>query len=61
VSWNQDRVTVRCDLCPAEHHAGWARLTAVQAQKLARIDGWRRDKLGRDICPAHRKLKGAKR
>lgn len=35
--------------------------TATSARRAARRDGWRRDKLGRDVCPAHPKLKGARK
>lgn len=31
------------------------------AEALARREGWRKGKLGRNVCPAHPKLKGARR
>ena len=42
---------LRCDICPN---------TVAQNRKRAHDWGWRRDKIGRDICPRHRKLKGAR-
>lgn len=55
----RSRVTLHCDLCPALMDF-WG--SATQARAFARLqNGWRRDKLGRDICPAHPRLKGARR
>jgi hypothetical protein len=36
-------------------------LSAMEIRQAAREEGWRKDKLGRDVCPAHPKLKGARR
>jgi hypothetical protein len=33
----------------------------AQAEQTVRRLGWRKDKLGRNLCPAHPKLKGARR
>lgn len=48
-----------CDLCPRAH--SWPQyLTKAHTERLARDLGWRKDKLGRHICPTHPKLKGAR-
>lgn len=36
-------------------------LPQAYAEELARQKGWRKDKLGRHVCGAHPKLKGARR
>lgn len=52
-------ITLRCDLCSSRYDEGWP--TAYEARMYAKIDkGWRRDKIGRDVCPAHPKLKGSR-
>jgi len=51
---------LRCDLCP-DTWLGWnGNLPKVAAEQQAREKGWRKDKLGRNVCPAHPKLKGAR-
>ncbi len=56
------RIFLRCDLCEefldsATVPSAW---TVPEAREQARRAGWRRDKLGRDVCSAHPKLKGAR-
>lgn len=53
------RATVHCDLCP-QHRYVWSPSATGARDHLKQNDGWRRDKLGRDICPAHPKLKGSR-
>jgi hypothetical protein len=56
------RVILRCDCCPtllgmaSEDEAQ----TVKEARAQARKAGWRLDKLHRDVCPAHPKLKGSR-
>lgn len=61
-----------CDLCPppefklgetpdtSRYFRHYAAETITELRRLAKMKGWRRDKLNRDICPKHPKLKGAK-
>lgn len=55
---------LKCDLCPAgtrKSFSDWESGTVTQLRKSAKENrGWRRDKLNRDICPEHSKLKGAR-
>lgn len=51
---------VTCDICGHVTASG-STGNAVEARVKARSEGWRRDKLGRDICSDHPKLKGARR
>jgi hypothetical protein len=53
------RVCLYCDLCSSGclgHHTASVTLARI----YARTQGWRRDKLGRDVCPRHPKLKGSR-
>lgn len=59
---HQAKTRLYCDLdtCLAVLH--WdAYLSRANAERAAREAGWRKDKLGRNICPVHPKLKGARR
>lgn len=56
-------VNLTCDMC-----GGLLSLdstppynTVTRARQAARRYGWRKDKLGRDVCPEHLKLKGARK
>lgn len=51
-------MVVHCDMCPEvlRVHAS----TQTAARKYARDNGWRRDKIGRDVCSGHPKLKGSR-
>jgi len=51
-----------CDVCPANDTCGCSATgtTAAILRRSAKLSGWRKDKLGRDVCPRHPKLKGAK-
>lgn len=50
-----------CDLDACLSHIQWPTdLSRALAERAAREKGWRKDKLGRNICPAHPKLKGAR-
>lgn len=61
MSYSQQIKTVlRCDLCP-EAMRWYGHLSRAMAEKRARESGWRKDKLGRNLCPAHPRLKGARR
>lgn len=53
---------LKCDLCPEDDSCGCSATgtTAAVLRKSVRRLGWRKDKLGRDICPRHPKLKGAR-
>lgn len=57
------QTTLHCDMdCP--NALTWdtdAYLPRATAEALARAEGWRKDKLGRHVCGAHPKLKGARR
>lgn len=57
------RLTIVCEVCPASDYSAFRAYaeTAAEARRQARLEGWRRDKLGRDVCPKHPKLKGARR
>jgi hypothetical protein len=52
-------ITLYCDMtCP---YGLKTRMSSVtEARRYARDRGWRQDKAGRDVCPAHPKLKGAR-
>jgi hypothetical protein len=52
------RVILLCDRCAGRYDEGW--LTVHTARIYARKEGWRRDMLDRDVCPAHPKPKGSK-
>jgi hypothetical protein len=63
------QITLVCELCPPrDPRRDWRPSTltlpgssATGARLHARkFKGWRTDKLGRDICPDHPKLKGAR-
>lgn len=51
-----------CDVCPENDSRALSAThsTAAFLRKGGRDSGWRRDKLNRDICPRHPKLKGAR-
>lgn len=57
------RIFLRCDICG--EFFDWSTVpdarTAPEAREQAKRSGWRRDKLGRDVCFGHPKLKGAER
>jgi hypothetical protein len=60
---------LKCDLCPepdwrlgdpadtSRFFRDWNAWTVTELRSLAKRKGWRRDKLNRDICPKHPKLK----
>lgn len=50
-----------CDLCGAALYDGSREVSAGVMHGDAKHRGWRKDKAGRDVCPEHAKLKGAKR
>lgn len=51
-----------CDLTSCTSYLQWPfYLSREMIEKAARGAGWRKDKLGRNLCPAHPKLKGARR
>lgn len=51
-----------CDMPECGSERRWpVDLTKATAEALVRREGWRKDKLGRNVCGAHPKLKGAKR
>lgn len=53
--------TLHCDHFTCLAHLRWqGYLARARAEAQARSKGWRKDKLGRNICPAHPKLKGAR-
>lgn len=53
------RTELCCDLCTAAFR--WnGHLPRAMAERKAREKGWRRDKLGRNVCPVHPKLRGAR-
>lgn len=56
------RLTVICEVCPTSDYQAFRVYaeTAAGARRQARLAGWRRDRLGRDVCPKHPKLKGAR-
>ena len=56
------RVFLRCDMCKEFLSTDTVppHRTVGEAREDARRAGWRRDKLGRDICPCTSKLKGAR-
>jgi hypothetical protein len=52
-----------CDLCPpddASVRTGTYTTAAYLRRDARQRSGWRRDKLNRDVCPRHPKLKGAR-
>lgn len=53
---------LRCDMPRCRAVCTWVcYLSRAAAERAAREkSGWRKDKLGRNVCPAHPKLKGAK-
>lgn len=61
---------LKCDLCPepvlgepsdsSRFFRDYRVNTITELRREAKKRGWRRDKLNRDICPRHPKLKGAK-
>jgi hypothetical protein len=73
MSWTRNAVsiTLKCDVCPKpsdpfkDPHPTTFVVgltgdgTVTDARRRAKARGWRRDKLNRDICPAHPKLKGS--
>lgn len=60
------RLSIVCEVCPENDRSILSVVlkddfrTVVLARKAARDKGWRRDKLGRDVCPRHPKLRGAR-
>jgi hypothetical protein len=59
------KTTLHCDMddCLASQEFTGSRVPSrALVERLARDRaGWRKDKLGRNICPAHPRLKGARR
>lgn len=56
------KTRLSCDMEPCPSYLHWdAYLSRAGAERVARDNGWRKDKLGRNVCPAHPKLKGARR
>jgi len=54
------RVTLICDLCQDYlYFDGSPTLTEARRSVREKFN-WRRDKLGRDVCSRHPKLKGAR-
>lgn len=54
--------TIWCDMGTCWVKLVWpVSLTREKTEQRAKVQGWRRDKLGRHVCPAHPKLKGARR
>lgn len=54
--------TLHCDSDDCLTALKWSGyLPKDAAEKAARDRGWRKDKLGRNLCPVHPKLKGAGR
>ena len=52
-----------CDMCPpddASVRTGIGTTAGRLRQDARQRSGWRRDKLNRDVCPRHPKLKGAR-
>lgn len=52
-----------CDLCGPDNGSSRSALNTTAAllrQEARRRSGWRRDKLGRDVCPRHPKRKSAR-
>jgi len=59
MSYFHEGISLLCDMecsCKLRTHMS----SVIEARRYARTEGWRQDKLGRDICPAHPKLKGAR-
>lgn len=55
------RTILHCDMDACLARVTWTTyLSRSGAETHARSEGWRKDKLGRNVCPAHPKLKGAK-
>lgn len=54
----QTRITLSCDLCGSFMDLWCSSATAARLR--ARVQGWRRDRLGRDLCANHPKLKGSR-
>lgn len=53
---------LKCDMEDCGSERLWpVHLTRGTAEALVRREGWRKDKLNRNICGAHPKLKGARR
>jgi hypothetical protein len=52
----QHSTVLRCDLCPAT--VTWESGVSITAARQAAKQryGWRKDKLGRDVCPGHPRL-----
>lgn len=56
------KTKLHCDLDTCLGYLHWdAYLSRAGAERAARDLGWRKDKLGRNVCPAHPKLRGARR
>jgi hypothetical protein len=50
-----------CDMDGCSVHIQWSSyVSKSMAEGVARVAGWRKDKLNRNVCPAHPKLKGAR-
>lgn len=57
------RFSVLCDVCPLDKPLSIFRVhadTMAEARRRAREEGWRLDRLGRDVCPRHPRLKGSR-
>lgn len=53
---------LKCDMddCGSVRRWPGVHLVKTTAEALARREGWRKDKLGRNVCRLHPKLKGAR-
>lgn len=49
--------TLVCDLCDEKLISVPEESTVAEIRAGAKAEGWRRDKLNRDVCPAHPKLR----
>ena len=54
------RITLHCDMNCTRKISFCCIPGVTEARRLARAEGWRRDKVSRDVCPGHPKLKGAR-
>lgn len=55
------KTRLNCDMDTCLAYLHWdAYLPKAGVERAARDLGWRKDKLGLNVCPAHPKLKGAR-
>jgi len=58
------RTRMHCDMDDCLSSLEWGSgsyMANASVEDRARQNGWRKDKIGRHICPDHPKLKGARR